>query len=77
MSNLGFLYYKEAKITSSVDQYLEAAHWFRFSIAEDDTLRDSHYYLGSMHLNGDGVDQSYSIAFKYFKKAVDNGHDTA
>jgi len=46
MSNLGYLYYKEAKIRSSEEQYLEAAHWFRYSIAEDERLKDSHYYLG-------------------------------
>jgi TPR repeat protein len=75
MSNLGFLYYKEAKIQGSEEQFLEAAHWFRFSIAEDESLKDSHYYLGCMHLNGDGVDQSYSKSYKYFKKAADEGHD--
>lgn len=63
MSNLGFLYYKKAKFTNSAEQYLEAAHWFRFSISEDENLKDSHYYLGCMHMFGEGVDQSYNLAF--------------
>jgi uncharacterized protein len=77
MSNLGFLYYKEAKVKGSEEQYLEAAHWFRFSIAEDDKLQESHYYLGWMYLNGEGVDQSFSLAFECFEKAAENGHDVA
>ena len=77
MSNLGYLYYKEAKIRGSEEQFLEAADWFRFSIAQDDTLKDSYYYLACMHLNGDGVDQSYHLASKYFNKAAQNGHDIA
>ena len=57
MSNLGYLCYKRGKISSSVQQFEEAAHWFRYSISEDYSIRDSHYYLGAMHQNGDGVEQ--------------------
>lgn len=77
MSNLGFLYYKKAKINSSEEYFHEAAHWFRFAAAEDDSIKDAHYYLGWMHLAGTGVDQSFSYAFKYFKRAAELGHDLA
>jgi TPR repeat protein len=77
MSNLGYLYYKRAKNTGSDEMYLEAAHWFRYSISEDDRLKDSNYYLGCMHLAGEGVDRSHTLAFRGFKSAADNGHDSA
>ena len=77
MSNLGYLYYKKAKILGSEDMFLEAAHWFRFSISKDETVKDAHYYLGCMHMNGEGIDKSYTLAFKNFKKAADYGHDSS
>ena len=57
MSNLGYLCYKKGKVSSTHQQFKEAARWFRFSIAEDYSIKDSHYYLGVMHQSGDGVEQ--------------------
>lgn len=57
MSNLGYLLYKKGKTSKTCQMLEDAAHWFRKSITEDFTIRDSHYYLGVMHQNGDGVEQ--------------------
>ena len=77
MSNLGYLYYTKGKFSSSSSQLRDAAHWFRHSINKDSTLKDSHYYLGLMHQNGEGVDQCYKSAYRYFKIAADLGSDSA
>jgi len=34
MSNVGFMYFKKANKNNET-AYLEAAHWLRFSLAED------------------------------------------
>lgn len=36
--------------------------------------RDAQYDLGRIHRDGQGVEQSYKTAFKYFKMAADQGH---
>ncbi|CAI2385066.1 unnamed protein product [Moneuplotes crassus] len=77
MSNLGYLLYKKGKVSKAQKVFLEAAMWFRMSITEDYSIRDSHFYLGSMHHNGEGVDKCYKSAFKYYKAAADLGHDIA
>ena len=77
MSNLGYLYYTKGKFSSSISQLKEAAHWFRQSINKDYSIKDSHYYLGLMHQNGEGVDQCYKSAYKYYKAAADLGSDSA
>lgn len=77
MSNLGYLLYKKGKVSNSEHQFLIAAHWFRKSISSDYSIRDTHYYLGAMHQNGDGVEQWYKSAFKFYKVAADLGHDIA
>ena len=74
---MDFCFINKAKNTGSEEYFYEAAHWFRFAISENDTLKDAHYYLGWMHLDGNGVDKNSTLAFKCFKKAVEYGHDIA
>lgn len=40
-------------------------------------MKDSFYYLGLMYQNGDGVEQCYNSAFRYYNFAADLGHDVA
>jgi len=77
MSNLGYLLFKKGKVSSTQQQFKEAAHWFRSSISHDYTIKDSHYYMGVMHQNGDGVEQCYKSAYKYYKAASDFEHELA
>ena len=77
MGNLGYLYFKKGKLNSNHQQFGEAAHWFRFAISKDATLRDPNFYIGVMHLNGLGVDKCYKTAYRYFKIAADLGHSGA
>ena len=77
MSNLGYLMYKKGKVSHSSKHFVQAAHWFRKSITEDYTIKDSHYYLGVMYQNGEGVDKWYKSAFKCYKIASDFSHDIA
>mmetsp|Transcript_4278 Transcript_4278/g.5190 ORF Transcript_4278/g.5190 Transcript_4278/m.5190 type:complete len:87 (+) Transcript_4278:416-676(+) len=57
MSNLGYLYYTKGKFSSSEQHFESAAYWLRKSLLKEYELKDSHYYLGLMHQNGEGVDQ--------------------
>lgn len=77
MSNLGYLYYTKGKFSSSEQHFESAAYWLRKSLLKEYELKDSHYYLGLMHQNGEGVDQWYRSAFRYYKVAADFGHDVA
>lgn len=77
MANLGFLYFKKGRLSNSHEQYLEAAHWFRFSLAEDSAQTDPNYYIGLMYKNGLGVDRCYTFAYKHLKRSADLGHANA
>ena len=58
MSNLGYLLFRRGQVNEEERElcFMEAAHWFRYSLAEEPNSRDSNFYLGLMYKNGFGVD---------------------
>jgi TPR repeat protein len=77
MANLGYLYFKKGRINNQEDQYLEAAHWFRFSLAEDPNQKDTNYYMGLMYKNGLGIEKCFTFAYRHLKISAELGHGNA
>jgi TPR repeat protein len=65
---LGSMYQKGQGV---VEDYAEAARWYRKAADQGDTF--AQWMLGTMYENGQGVGQDYAEAAHWYRKAADLG----
>jgi uncharacterized protein len=64
------MYLLKARNSNSNDHYREAANLFMTVLAKDDSKVEAYFYLGQFFEQGLGVDQDFTTAFTYYKKAA-------
>ena len=69
---LAYADFNDGVVDYLMGQYDKAYNTMR-SLAETADHAYAQYYLGMMYLNGQGVDQSYEEAAKWFRKAAEHG----
>ena len=69
---LAYADFNDGVVAYLMGQYDKAYNTMR-SLAETADHAYAQYYLGMMYLNGQGVDQSYEEAAKWFRKAAEHG----
>jgi TPR repeat protein len=72
-SNLGVMYFKGRG--GVLQDYKEAAKWFRLAADNDDT--EAKFYLGLAYVLGNGVPQDNVMAHMYWNLAARDGHKEA
>ncbi len=69
-AGLGYMYLSGQGVAPNADKAFKY-----FTAAAEQGNADAHFYLGSMHLNGQGVRRkSAARAFHYFYLAANAGH---
>lgn len=68
--NLACMYLVKARNSNLKEHYKEAAKLFMEVLAKDDSKIEAYFYLGQFFEQGLGVDQDFSTAFRYYKKAA-------
>lgn len=83
MVNMAYLYSKLARRGLTIngmqpsDLYFECANKLRFALAKDETLTEANYLLGMLFEEGLSVDINHENAYKYYKRAADQGYSKA